>query len=268
MVTSIHSVLKHAKPLLLFFASLSFWVGVWALVAWWVDAELILPTPTAVLRHFFALLGRRAFYRALALSLWHITLGFLVGALFGVLLALGMHTLAPCRALFSPLLLLMRATPVASFSLLAYFWLKTEQIPTLIAALMVLPIVCAGMRSGLGELDRPTREMLSLYHVPFWYRLRFFYLPSLLPYLSASCVTSFGLAWKAGVAAEILVLPEHSIGRHLYDSKMYLETADLFAYTLVVILCSLICETGLRALLRRSRLRRDAILPTIGGTPT
>lgn len=268
MVTSTPSVLKKSKAPLLFLLSLAFWVGVWALVARWVDAELILPSPSTVWRHFLSLLGERAFYRALSLSLWHITLGFLCGTLFGVLLALGMHVLAPCRALFSPLLLLVRATPIASFSLLAYFWLKTEQIPTLIAALMVLPIVCAGMQSGLGELDRSTREMLSLYRVPFWYRLRFFYLPSLLPYLSAACVTSFGLAWKAGVAAEILVVPEHSIGRHLYEAKMYLETADLFAYTLVVILCSLVCETGLRALLRRNPLRHNLTFPTIGGTPT
>ncbi len=267
MVISTRSVLKRAKPIVWTLLSLAFWVGVWALVARRVDSELILPTPATVWRHFCALLSKKEFFLALRLSIWHIAVGFFFGALFGIALALCMHFASACRSLFAPLLLLIRATPVASFSLLAYFWMRTEQIPSLIAALMVLPIVCAGMQSGLRELDRPLSEMLSLYHVSFWRRLRFFYLPSLLPYLSASCVTAFGLAWKAGVAAEILVVPEHSIGKHLYESKIYLETADLFAYTLVVILCSLLCESALRLVLRRHTARKVSLV-SLGGTPT
>ncbi len=254
------------KTIYVFFCLLSlfFWIGIWAFVAKKADSNLILPSPQVVWEHFTQLLEQKSFYQSLWISVWHILVGFFFGVLFGVLLAICTHFLRPTQPLFAPLLLLLRATPVASFSLLAYYWMETEQIPSLMAAIMVLPIVCAGMRSGLAELDRSLQEMLSLYQVPFWRRLRYFYIPSLLPYFSACAVTSFGLAWKAGVAAEILVTPKNSIGYHLYNAKIYLETEDLFAYTLVVILCSLICESVLRLSLRRHQAQVKS-LSILGG---
>ena len=68
------------------------------------------------------------------------------------------------------------------------------------------------------------------------------YIPSVLPYMMAACRTALGLSWKAGVAAEVIGVTKNSIGRQLYYSKIYLETADLFAWTAVVIFLSLLLE--------------------------
>ena len=56
------------------------------------------------------------------------------------------------------------------------------------------------------------------------------------------CRIALGMSWKSGAAAEVIGLPEHSIGEHLYMAKIYLETADLFAWTLVIILVSAVFE--------------------------
>ena len=61
-------------------------------------------------------------------------------------------------------------------------------------------------------------------------------------------MTGLGFAWKSGIAAEVIALPALSVGKNLYDTKIYLERADLFAWTLAVILLSL----GLEALLKRA----------------
>ena len=86
------------------------------------------------------------------------------------------------------------------------------------------------------------------------------YVPSILPYFMAGCTTGLGLAWKAGVAAEVLAMPRNSIGLQLYNAKVYLETSDLFAWTLVIILLSMLLEKLLVALMRRlsTRLLRCA----------
>ncbi len=68
------------------------------------------------------------------------------------------------------------------------------------------------------------------------------YQPALLPYLLTACVNAVGVAWKSGVAAEIIGLPSRSIGEHLYEAKLYLDTANLFAWTLSIILVSLLTE--------------------------
>ena len=77
------------------------------------------------------------------------------------------------------------------------------------------------------------------------------YLPSIEPTLRSQALTALGFAWKAGVAAEVLCYPRDSIGLHLHDAKAHLETTDLFAYTLLVILVSLALEKCLRLLLSR-----------------
>lgn len=73
-----------------------------------------------------------------------------------------------------------------------------------------------------------------------------------MPYFLASCRASLGMAWKAGIAAEVLCIPEKAIGTQMYFAKTYLETTELFAWTLAVIIFSVIIEKliifGLRRL--------------------
>ncbi|MBO5898784.1 MAG: hypothetical protein J6R04_07220, partial [Clostridia bacterium] len=93
--------------------------------------------------------------------------------------------------------------------------------------------------------------------------IRRIYLPAVLPYFLSACESSIGLAWKAGVAAEVLALPALSIGKQLYESKLYLETTDLFAWTLVVIVLSLLLEWLTRRAFRTiGRRTRHAALTT------
>jgi NitT/TauT family transport system permease protein len=234
----------------------AFWLVLWAVVAAILEynigkvrAEAMFPSPFAVCKSYFTMLTMRKFYQAVFSSLLRITIGFTVGAFVGVATAISMHNLKVCHGLFTPILLIIRATPVASFILIVRIWLERGHIPSFIAALMVLPLVCANTKAALSELDPAIKEMTKMYRISFPKRLRYFYLPSVLPYFSASAVTAFGLAWKAGIAAEVLFPPDHSLGRVMNDAKAYLETADLFAYTLTVILCSFACEKLLAFLL-------------------
>ena len=93
--------------------------------------------------------------------------------------------------------------------------------------------------------------MAVVFRMPVWRKIRFIYLPALVPYLVSGCRIALGMSWKSGAAAEVIGLPEHSIGEHLYMAKIYLETADLFAWTLVIVLVSLAFERAFLALLRR-----------------
>ena len=74
-----------------------------------------------------------------------------------------------------------------------------------------------------------------------------------VPWFLAAATTGLGFAWKSGVAAEILSLPKRSVGYMLYESKLTLETADLFAWTLLVVLLSMLIEWLLSRAMRRIR---------------
>ena len=88
-------------------------------------------------------------------------------------------------------------------------------------------------------------------------RLQYIYLPETLPYVVSACSVGIGISWKAGVAAEVIGIASKTIGGKLYDAKNLLNTAHLFAYTLVIILISLASEKLFVALLKRST---DSIL--------
>ena len=108
---------------------------------------------------------------------------------------------------------------------------------------MVFPVVWANLHTALRSIPAPYHDLSRIYRLPLGRRIRRIYAPHALPYFLSACRSSLGLAWKAGIAAEVLALPALSIGKHLNESKLYLETTDLFAWTIVVILLSLALET-------------------------
>ncbi len=248
---------KMAKSL----GALAFWLGVWALLAWIVDRELLLPRPVTVARRLASLVVTAPFWRVTAVSLGRILLGAVLGAVGGVLTAAGTSRYRFLDAVLSPLLSVIRSTPVASFILLVLIWVGRDILPCVIVFLMVLPVVWGNVSTGVAATDRQLLEMARVYRFGRWQTVRRVYAPSVGPYLLSACHTSLGLAWKAGVAAEVLTVPALSVGRQLFEAKLYMDTAGLFGWTAVVVLCSLILEKLFTALIRRLGRRR-----MLGGT--
>lgn len=243
------------KPILKRTLILAFWLGVWALLARLVDRELLLPGPGRVLRRLIVLMGSADFWRITAVSLARILGGTLAAILAGVLLAAATSCSRFLEAVLSPLLTAIRSVPVASFILLALIWIGRDILPSVIVFLMVVPLVWSNVAAGIAQTDRQLLELARLYRFSPWRTLRRVYVPEVAPYFLAACHTSFGVAWKSGVAAEVLTVPVRSIGRMLFEAKLYLETVDLFAWTVVVVLCSLAIEKLLGAFTHRAHSR-------------
>ena len=154
--------------------------------------------------------------------------------------------------LFGPAVKVVRAVPVASFIVLVLLWAPTTgAVPGIVSALMVLPVVWGNVARGIGETDPLLLEAARAYRFGRGKTLRLVYAPSVLPYFASGCATALGLAWKAGVAAEVLCQPRLAIGTRLYKAKITLETPDVFAWTLVVIALSFLLEAVLGTALRR-----------------
>lgn len=229
---------------------LLFWLGVWWLCALAVGKELILPTPLAVLERLFELLPTPGFWRSVGASLGRILAGFLLGSLLGV--ALGVFTAASGWGdiLLSPALRAVRTVPVVSFILLLFFSLPTHRVPTVVSALMALPVVWRSARQGIAAADLRLLELAGQYRLSLWRKIRLVYLPAALPALAAGGETALGLAWKSGVAAEVLCQPKWGAGSQLQAAKAYLDASGLFAWTAVIILLSIGTEWLLRLCLR------------------
>ncbi|MBO4979819.1 MAG: ABC transporter permease subunit [Clostridia bacterium] len=221
---------------------LAFWLALWWLGAIRMGRELLLPSPLTVLERLLELALTADFWLIVLRSILRVVCGILLALISGVLLALLTSNIPFLRRLFYPLLSVIKATPVASFVILALLWLGSSALPVFISMLIVLPVVWAAVSDGIDAFDKDLTEVCRVFSFPFGKRLRLLYLPTVTPYFLSACKTSIGMAWKAGVAAEILAVSPVSIGKQLYEAKIYLETPDLFAWTLVVVLLSLIIE--------------------------
>ncbi len=246
------------KKILKVVAPLAFWLGVWQLVALFVGKELLFPSPASVVGQLLQLAATPLFWRSAGLSLGRVLAGFLAGAAAGAVLAVLTAAFPWADLLLSPAIRVIRAIPVVSFILFIMLWLSTGLAPGVCAGLMTLPVVWGNVRKGIDETDPLLLECAKAYRFTSVKTARLVYFPSVLPYLASSCATSLGLAWKSGVAAEVISQPKGSIGLEMYKAKLYLEPAALFAWTAVVIVLSFLLENLLAGLFRRlERGRRE-----------
>ena len=230
------------KKTLITAASVLFWLIVWQIVSVCVNSKILLVSPIDTICRLLELLPSADFWGSIFFSMAKILLGFLLGLIIGTALAVLSGKFAIIRTLFSPLISAMKSIPVASFTILALFWVGSENLSVLVSILICVPIVCSNMLEGIDNLDKKLDEMATVFKIPTGRRFAGVYLSQLLPYFRSASRLAIGLSWKSGVAAEVIGIPDGSIGEKLFMSKIYLETADLFAWTLVVILLSFLCE--------------------------
>ena len=237
------------------------WIALWAIASAAAKAAgvaLVLPSPKAVAQAFGALLTQPEFYLSCLRSLLRVLIGWSIGLTAGTLLAGITFLSRPLRAFFAPALHVIKATPVASFIILALVLLRASHVPAFTGVLISLPVVWANVSEGLSSPDAQLIEMARAFRMKKSARLRYIYIPALRPYFTAAATTSMGFAWKACIAAEVICTPAKSIGAAIHNAKIYLETPSLFAWTLAVILLSMLLEKCLAMLLRRGAGRKSA----------
>ncbi len=224
------------------FISIVFWFSVWAIFSYRVDNTFLLPSPLKTLKAVGELVLTSDFWILSANTLGRIFLGIFIATLVGVIVAIVTTNFSFFNTLFSPIMSAVKATPVASFAFLAVLFINHDLLPIFISALLVVPIVWTNVSAGIKGVSKEHKEVAKIYNFSRSKMLTKLYIPSVLPYFLAACRSAIGLAWKAGVAAEVLCPPRSAIGTELYNAKNYLDTEKLFAITLLTIVFSIILE--------------------------
>ncbi|MBR6019151.1 MAG: ATP-binding cassette domain-containing protein [Lachnospiraceae bacterium] len=243
------AVWRHRKPLYLVL-SVVLWIALWQYYAKRMDKSVLLPYPKDVWLAFRELLASETFCTILLGSLKHIATGFGMALLCGLVLAIICRFSAFAEMLLLPPMKLVKTVPVVSFIILLLLWVDPARISIVISFLIVLPVVYANVSRGIRETSPQMLEMAGVFNFSFLRKLRHLYIPNTVPYATAAVSTGLSLCWKAGIAAEIIGLSKDSIGRQLYDAKLYLDTRMLFAWTVVVILVSVLMEWAIMVVFR------------------
>lgn len=229
---------------------LLFWLLVWEFAAVKLQNQILLASPVQTFQALLLLMGQVSFWQSVCFSFARICAGFLLALVVGALAAVLASVSRLIRELITPVLLLIKAVPVASFVILALLWVSSKNLSVLISFLMVLPVIYTNLLTGIRETDRQLLQMAEVFQLGQAAKLRYLYLPQILPYFVSACSVGLGFCFKSGIAAEVIGLPTGSIGENLYEAKLYLMTPELFAWTFVIIIISFLFEKLVMKLIR------------------
>lgn len=230
----------------------AFWLAVWIFAASLVAQPLILPGPGAVALALLRLVCDGGTWAILAGSGARILGGLALAAVCGGVLA-GISSRSRAFAhLVALALSFVKATPVACVVVLLLIWLGSARVSIAAVFLMALPGVYFSLVEGLSQVDKPLEQMFRLHGVRGWRLFCAHTWREVLPFVLSCARAVIGMSWKAGVAAELIGMAVGTVGERIYQAKLLIETADLLAWTVLVVAASWACERVLVWLLRVS----------------
>lgn len=217
-------------------------LAVWQAVAMVLAQPLLLASPVQVIQRLGTIWMEPEFLEAVIYSCSRIAVGFLLSFILGIVLGVLAGKFHLVEVLLWPLMLAVKTVPVVAIILICLIWMTSNQLTAFIVMLMVVPLIYANTLEAIKSTDWKMLQMANIFHVPFAKRLIYIYLPQIKPFLISACSVSLGVSWKSGIAAEVLSIPDGSIGELMHEAKVYFVTVDLLTWTLIVVLLSLLFE--------------------------
>ena len=217
---------------------------IWYILSFCIKAPLILPYPHTVFFRLCALVKTAAFWKNFAFTFLRVIIAFVITFLLGFTAGLLSADYPAFKAFLSFPLAVIRVTPVISFILIALFWFKSGSVPVFVAVLMSLPVMISGAEKGFEKNQENLEKQFKAKSrgLTGFKAFRYIRLPAALPALMAGCEASFGLSWKVVAAGEVLSIPRFAAGSLMQLAQVHLETANVLAITITLVIISYICQ--------------------------
>ena len=233
------------------------YILVWQLLSMLVGSRLLLlPSPMDTLHAMKEIVVSASGWQSIGMTVLRILCGYFGGCAVGILFAVLTAHFRIFDWLLKPMRMLIKTTPITSFALILLVSVVSGVVPVVVAMIVVVPMIWQTTEEAIKSRSAELTEMARIYLTP-WQKFRVVTLPQVMPQFFASASTALGFAWKAVITAEILALPKLGIGRQMQFHKIHIEIPELFAWTLLVIILSVILEFSFRFLLKKAGQRYD-----------
>lgn len=230
------------KKFLKSFFIIIFWILIWQLIYLIVNKDIIIPAPEDVMKEIINSLGKKEFYISIISTFRNIIIGFTLSYALGIIVGIFNLLFPFTKELIIPIINIIRVTPIASFIIIALVFMETKNLPILVSFFMVFPLVWRNIIEAFNSVDEKLIEMSNLFKVGKISQIKNIYLPQSISHLIAAIYMGFGYAWKSVITAEVMSSATNTIGSNILDAKIYLNTTELFSWTIVVIILSILTE--------------------------
>lgn len=225
-------------------------LALWEISALIVNDSYFLPDVLETAKALAKILTSATFFKVVFTAFYRVSLGLIIGIVFGIAIATLCYKFDLINTVLSPIISIMKATPVACIIVLLWIRFNYTEIAVFVVVLMILPIVWQNVYDGFRAIDKNLTEVATVFEMTPIQKMTTLIIPSVLSYLLPAIVTSVGLAWKAEVAAEIMT--NSNMGKLIYDFKtVSYDTASIFAWTVVIVTLSIVFESITKRVLGR-----------------
>ena len=248
------SMKAKVKRLLLYILVAVFWLFIWDLGSKLFDLKSFLPNVKSTFIALFDLFGKNNLNNtvtSILSSLATIFQGFAIGSFLGIILAIFSILIPTFKTFVYPIMSIAKSTPVTAIILILWLLIGGSNVPTAIALLMVMPIVWQSVISGYDAIDPNLQEVCEIFEFSALKKLKILVIPVILKSLLPALLTASGLAWKAGIAAEIICITKSSIGKEIYNYKSSFNYEMTFAWVIIILIISIIIEKAIGYITKR-----------------
>ncbi len=226
------------------------WIIIWQLCSQWLNMTLVLPGPVDVWKALKDLLTDKTTLGVVLLSTVNIMTGFILAMLVGCIAGIAGGKFVVIDELLSPVIFLCKTLPMASFIILILIIAGSKKVSAVTAFIVTIPIIYNSAKTGVLRTDQKLLSMARVFHIRWYNTWHYIYGKSILKEQKSGCKIAVGMAFKAGISAEVIGIAKKSIGEAMYLSKLYIATDELIAWSLLVVLTGLIMEFAVLQLLR------------------
>ncbi|HHX60078.1 MAG TPA: ABC transporter permease subunit [Epulopiscium sp.] len=215
---------------------------VWELSHTMIGNSVVLPSVRETTIAFKEIITSLNFGITIATTLNRIVVSFLIGLILALILGILSALNKWFYDFLSPVLSLFKIVPTMAIVILALIWLTNQRAPVLIAVIIVLPILYEAVIKGIKNIDKNILNMTTVYKVSTVDIIRYIYIPSILNNIMAIFSSSIGLCLKIVIGGEVLGQPQNSIGTSIQTEKMYLNTAGVLGWIVILVILSLVID--------------------------
>jgi NitT/TauT family transport system permease protein len=134
---------------------------------------------------------------------------------------------------------IINSLPSLIIIILVIIWSDIKFVPLAVSITIVVPIFYNNILSGIDSISKDIADICKVYKISNFNVIKKVYIPGLFFYITPTLGTLISINLKIILASEILSQKSNTIGGEIFINKMYLNTSNIFAWTIIVFLINI-----------------------------
>lgn len=215
---------------------------------------LIFPSPYEVAQSMAAILTGNRFLPSVINTVKAVLISFAAAFVPALVLGITSKFMPFLSRVMEDISGIIRSVPTVAIILMALLLLPVSVTPVVICFFVVFPVLYTNIAEGLVSTNPQLLEMAKIYRVSTGRIIRSIYIPSLKPFIAAGSRSALGLSFKIMVTAEVFnFVNQNTIGAQMYMHKIQIDLAGIIAWTIIVVILSLLFDVALKKLFKEKR---------------